>query len=292
MKFTAITVVAALLLCFQAVQCKVSSPPQSSFSSSPSSSSTKNATTVSYPGIGTFNATDYLDQSSTKKSTLYLPFSPSTINLIFQLYTRSNRQQPQNITWNSTESLQRAANFDGSKPTKIIVHGYSENPSNREWMHDMKNAFLERMDVNVIIADWSGGNKEPYGQAVANAPLVGPMIAIQMSLMITGLDPAGPSFKDRQPKGRLWYSDAKFVDVIHTDAKPLVGMGYEEPSGTVDLYPNGAKSQPGCAKDRIGACTTSRLYVMETIQKQLPIDVPIMRLSMQTTVLVVVVEPI
>ncbi len=31
---------------------------------------------------------------------------------------------------------------------------------------------------------------------------------------------------------------------------------------------------------------------METIQKQLPIDVPIMRLSMQTTVLVVVVEPI
>ncbi len=183
MKFTAITVVAALLLCFQAVQCKVSSPPQSSFSSSPSSSSTKNATTVSYPGIGTFNATDYLDQSSTKKSTLYLPFSPSTINLIFQLYTRSNRQQPQNITWNSTESLQRAANFDGSKPTKIIVHGYSENPSNREWMHDMKNAFLERMDVNVIIADWSGGNKEPYGQAVANAPLVGPMIAIQMSLM-------------------------------------------------------------------------------------------------------------
>lgn len=146
-------------------------------------SSSANNKTVTYPGIGTFNETDYLDKSSTIKSTSYLPFSPSTINPKFILYTRSNRQNPQNITWNSTESVQRANYFNGTKQTKVIVHGYVENPDTREWMGDMKDAFLNKSDVNVIIVDWSGGNKEPYGQAVANSAVVGPMLAIQISML-------------------------------------------------------------------------------------------------------------
>lgn len=35
---------------------------------------------------------------------------------------------------------------------------------------------------------------------------------------ISGLDPAGPNFSRKPSTSRLDYTDAKFVDVIHTDS--------------------------------------------------------------------------
>ena len=147
----------------------------------------------------------------------------------------------------------------------------------------MKDAFLTASDVNVIIVDWSKGNKFPYGQAAANTRVVGAMIAIQITAIatlknaslssfhiigqslgahtagfagkflgnqtlgqITGMDPAGPNFEGTPPEARLWYTDAQFVDAIHTDIRPVIGLGMEEACGTVDFYPNGGRSQPGC----------------------------------------------
>ncbi|MGE9615916.1 MAG: hypothetical protein ACQPRI_06405 [Solitalea-like symbiont of Tyrophagus putrescentiae] len=65
---------------------------------------------------------------------------------------------------------------------------------------------------------------------------------------ITGLDPAGPFFEGLQPEARLWHTDAQYVDSIHTDARPLleVGFGMYETCSHVDIYPNGGKVQPGC----------------------------------------------
>lgn len=65
---------------------------------------------------------------------------------------------------------------------------------------------------------------------------------------ITGLDPADPFFKDTDPIVRLDASDAKYVDVIHSDAKPFVtgGLGMEKAIGHVDFYPNGGYDNPGC----------------------------------------------
>lgn len=43
------------------------------------------------------------------------------------------------------------------------------------------------------------------------------MFNILIISWISGLDPAGPQFSGKPSTGRLDYTDADFVDVIHTD---------------------------------------------------------------------------
>lgn len=62
-------------------------------------------------------------------------------------------------------------------------------------------------------------------------------------ILLTGLDPALPLFYSAHFNRRLSRNDAKFVDVIHTNA--LV-QGQLAPCGDVDFYVNGGLSQPGC----------------------------------------------
>ncbi|XP_071444353.1 pancreatic lipase-related protein 2-like [Hetaerina americana] len=142
-------------------------------------------------------------------------------------------------------------------------------------------ALLTRMDCNVITVDWSNGAGIPYNQAVANTRVVGLEIAHLVNTLlktkngsagdfhlighslgaqtsgyagerieglgrITGLDPAGPMFTSMPNFVRLDKKDAKFVDVIHTDAE-LMGFGMEEAIGHMDFFPNGGNSQPGCS---------------------------------------------
>ncbi|XP_052900822.1 pancreatic triacylglycerol lipase-like [Anopheles moucheti] len=68
---------------------------------------------------------------------------------------------------------------------------------------------------------------------------------------ITGLDPAELAFTETDVMVRLDPSDAKFVDIVHSDATPFVpniGLGLFEPIGHVDFYPNGGFNQPGCER--------------------------------------------
>lgn len=60
---------------------------------------------------------------------------------------------------------------------------------------------------------------------------------------ITGLDPAMPGFITADNENKLDKSDAKFVDVIHTNA---FVQGQVQESGHVDFYVNGGTIQPGC----------------------------------------------
>ena len=64
---------------------------------------------------------------------------------------------------------------------------------------------------------------------------------------ITGMDPARPDFEApimKDPKDRLDPTDAKFVDVIHSDSG---AAGFIRPLGHADFYPNGGSfRQPGC----------------------------------------------
>lgn len=62
--------------------------------------------------------------------------------------------------------------------------------------------------------------------------------------MVSGLDPAFPLYIFQGDVGHLAKTDAKFVDVIHTDGGVF---GFPNPIGHVDFYPNGGIAlQPGC----------------------------------------------
>lgn len=73
---------------------------------------------------------------------------------------------------------------------------------------------------------------------------------------ITGLDPAGPQFDNLEPKFRLDKTDAKLVDVLHTNSGASIfakaRYGTALASGHIDFYANDGCHQPGCNFDRFG----------------------------------------
>lgn len=72
---------------------------------------------------------------------------------------------------------------------------------------------------------------------------------------IIGLDPAGPLFSMGSPGERIDPNDANYVEIIHTNAWTL---GFGEPLGNSDFYPNWGRSQPGCGIDLVGTCAHGR----------------------------------
>nr|CAD7442263.1 unnamed protein product [Timema bartmani] len=83
---------------------------------------------------------------------------------------------------------------------------------------------------------------------------------------ITGLDPAGPMFKSAARSKSLDKTDARFVDVIHTN---IHYFGLSRPIGSADFYPYNGKTQPGCSfpKNIIQKCShsMSHKYFTESI---------------------------
>ncbi|KAL3869628.1 hypothetical protein ACJMK2_042293 [Sinanodonta woodiana] len=229
---------------------------------------------ICYPEIGCFGITPPF-----YNSIFLLPQSPSDIGVKYKLFTRRNTESPQVLTANV--DVVQSSNFDGSTATKFIIPGYKHSASDPSYLNT-KDAILEREDVNVIIVDWhDGAFQNNYARSVANARVVGALIALLMKTLntvakgdyfgkvhlighslgahvagyageripgtgrITGLDPAGPLFEHTDPRVRLDPSDANFVDVIHTNTN---AFGMKASVGHVDFYPNGGKKQPGCPK--------------------------------------------
>nr|BCX71429.1 adult-specific protein A1 [Ischnura senegalensis] len=205
------------------------------------------------------------------------PSSREEIGTTFNLYTRQNNNNAERLRVLDNGNIESRF-FDPKKDTKFIIHGFGSS-ANEDWVVDMRQLLLKHLDVNVITVDWSKGASAAYPQAVSNTRVVGLEVANMVnSLMdrkggsasgfhlighslgahtagyageripglrrITGLDPAGPLFKQLPTFVRLDASDAMFVDVIHSDAE-LLGYGIQDISGHVDFFPNGGYRQPG-----------------------------------------------
>ncbi|BFY99446.1 hypothetical protein BsWGS_02486 [Bradybaena similaris] len=222
-----------------------------------------------------------------------LPESPDKLKTKYILYTRENRDTPVYLDARYPEDVTNVWPDFRERPTKFIIHGFFHTVKTWSWMEDLAKELLKQGDYNSIVVDWSGGNQLPYIQATANTRVVGAQIAVLINYLIgtgnftaddfhiighslgahiagytgarvavlgriTGLDPAGPYFRDVDRRVRLDDTDAKFVDAMHTDAVKL-GWGMETPSGHVDFYPNGGRDQPGCGRHLVSEITDSGL---------------------------------
>ncbi|KAG8228722.1 hypothetical protein J437_LFUL009404 [Ladona fulva] len=209
------------------------------------------------------------------------PLPRRVINTRFILYTRKNPAEGQVLSAHNDQSI-RKSHFDPAKPTKVIIHGFIDTPLS-SWVKEMRRELLRAGDWNIFVVDWAGGSLPLYTQATANTRLVGLELGFFINYLqknfgleprnvhmighslgahtagyagerikglgrITGLDPAEPYFQGMPPFVRLDPTDADFVDVIHTDGRSilLLGYGMSQPCGHADFYPNNGKEQPGC----------------------------------------------
>ncbi|XP_039101841.1 lipase member I isoform X3 [Hyaena hyaena] len=198
------------------------------------------------------------------------------MNIVLMLYTRNSRSCAEPL-FEQDNSLN--VNFNTSKKTVWIIHGYRPTGSTPAWLQNFLKVLLTYEDLNVIVVDWNrAATTFLYSRAVKNTRKVAASLGIYIQTLlshgasldnfhfigmslgahlsgfvgkifqgqlgrITGLDPAGPRFSGQPYNQRLDYTDAKFVDVIHSDTD---GLGINEPLGHIDFYPNGGKKQPGC----------------------------------------------
>ncbi|XP_050053058.1 pancreatic lipase-related protein 2-like [Aphis gossypii] len=222
-------------------------------------------------------------------------------NITFHLYTRITDDYV--LNYSSTESLKQAP-FITNASIKLLIHGYTGH-KNYSPNTELRPEYLKYQDLNVISVDYKELVQPPcYVQAVYNVPLVGKctnkflqklfrvredlklfhLHVIGFSLgaqvaghvgrlmnssieRVTGLDPASPMFSE------FWFnnevldkSDAKFVDVLHTN----IGLkGKISPLGHLDFYANNGCKQPGCTDT---SCSHVRAveYFAESINTKKP----------------------
>ncbi|XP_053306314.1 pancreatic triacylglycerol lipase [Spea bombifrons] len=214
-----------------------------------------------------------------------LPWAPEKINTRFLLFTRNNQNSYQTISATNPSSIS-SSNFRTSRKTRFVIHGFTDS-GQEAWLSDICRRLFQVEDVNCIAVDWSGGSRTLYSQASNNIRVVGAEVAYFVDILsknfgyspsnvhlighslgahaageagkrkrgiyrITGLDPAEPYFQNTPTEVRLDLSDAGLVDVIHTDAGPLIpslGFGMSQVIGHLDFFPNGGIHMPGCPQN-------------------------------------------
>ncbi|XP_038564122.1 lipase member H isoform X2 [Micropterus salmoides] len=205
-------------------------------------------------------------------------FIGTSLTIRLLLHTRDN---PSCGTLMSHTNLSAHPQFNLSRPTTFIIHGYRPTGSPPIWVHNATELLLARNDINVIVVDWNRGatnmnyftaventrkaadnlttfieKMQEHGASLSSIHMIGVSLGAHISGFIgaklngsigriTALDPAGPQFTGTPPEDRLDSTDAQFVDVLHTD---IDALGYRKPLGHIDFYANGGTDQPGCPK--------------------------------------------
>ncbi|XP_028161543.1 pancreatic lipase-related protein 2-like [Ostrinia furnacalis] len=102
---------------------------------------------------------------------------------LYLLYTCNNNKTAQILVMNNASSIKKS-NYNPSVPSVVIVHGYI---TNRNSMINMvlRDAFLGRSDVNVIVLDWSRYAYSLYTTAVRVIPFLGRGLAYFLRFLIS-----------------------------------------------------------------------------------------------------------
>ncbi|XP_018323783.1 lipase member H-like [Agrilus planipennis] len=215
----------------------------------------------------------------------------SASDITLYLYTQRNPSIPE-IYPLDIRALSSSSIYDSSKQNVFVIHGW-QNSHFSSVNRLIRSAYVDVVDVNVFVVDWSPISHTLYTNAFANVPRIGQHLGqfiedmqahfglgadkftiVGHSLgahvagctgaaansdigVIVGLDPAGPLYFNNITENRLHPSDAQFVHAIHTCGGRL---GYDDSLGTADYRPNGGKDQPGCRIDPTGVCAHARAY--------------------------------
>uniref|UniRef100_A0A673TJ81 Triacylglycerol lipase n=1 Tax=Suricata suricatta TaxID=37032 RepID=A0A673TJ81_SURSU len=241
---------------------------------------------VCFPRLGCFSD-DAPWAGIVERPLKILPWAPKDVNTRFLLYTNENPDNFQEIV--ADPSIIMGSNFKTDRKTRFIIHGFIDKGEENWLSKTCKNLFTVE-SVNCFCVDWKSGSQTGYTQASQNTRIVGAELAYFVEVLqsafgyspsdvhiighslgahaageagrrmngtigrITGLDPAEPCFEGTPELVRLDPSDALFVDVIHTDAAPVIpnmGFGMSQTTGHLDFFPNGGKEMPGCQKNII-----------------------------------------
>ncbi|XP_012288719.1 pancreatic lipase-related protein 2 [Orussus abietinus] len=220
------------------------------------------------------------------------PEHPNVINTKFLLYTRENREEPQVLEYNDEFRSILESRFNVSKRLKVIVHGYKGSGTDEgaifgllalldkedlnviviDWARGagttygaaVANTELVGRQLALVLLKAISLGMDPADVHVVGFSLGAHVAGCASEILkarkiligrITGLDPASPFFKHhllRERSRKLDVSDARFVDVIHTDGSEVFtdGFGLLGPIGHVDFFPNGGRQQPGCTDVR------------------------------------------
>ncbi|XP_075979037.1 lipase member H-A-like [Anticarsia gemmatalis] len=209
------------------------------------------------------------------------PMSANAFKLLtISVQRNGNMLTPRSIyNYYQMKELVKDPNIDFDRPTMLYVGGYLDHPKYLPAM--VLGAVYKKLGYNVLLLDTNSFTMTEYPVASRNMRTVGKHTAemlvtltkygldpkklslIGLSLgaqtagfiaknyqfltgrnisRITGLDPAGPCFRNLGPEDRLDQSDADFVDVIETN---IDGYGMAAPIGHVNFYVNGGEYQPG-----------------------------------------------
>ncbi|XP_047111831.1 pancreatic triacylglycerol lipase-like [Schistocerca piceifrons] len=163
-------------------------------------------------------------------------------DVVFQLYTKANPSSPQILTAGGSY----VGNFVASKQTKFVTHG---------WVNQGDHMSAIRDGLASLGA--STNNMQLVGHSLGAhvCGVAGNRVTAGRLNRITGMDPAAPLFGIESTADRLDASDASFVQVIHTS---IVFPGWKDAMGSIDFYPNGGSSKPGCGIDAGGVCSHGR----------------------------------
>jgi len=201
--------------------------------------------------------------------------------LTMKLYTRADPDVGQVVTCDSIPS-----NFDGSKETMFITHGWLGSMTLWSFYKEQVAAAVAT-GRNIIAVSWEGSSVNPnYLQSASDTRSVGAEIGVVVNKLkkehglaianiwcighslgahvcghagaytrigrITGLDAAGPCFDTHDVSVGLNLASAEYVEVIHTNGKDstLLQQGTMKRMGHVDFYVNGAGTQPECNQNR------------------------------------------
>ncbi|XP_050304641.1 pancreatic triacylglycerol lipase-like isoform X2 [Anthonomus grandis grandis] len=185
------------------------------------------------------------------------------------------------VVTTTKESL-KSAKFKNGVFLFILIHDFTSN-GYTGWIKHISNVLkLRTKKCNIISVDWGAGAQPPFDQAVANARLVALEIVHFLKFLrkhndivmdevhlighglgahiagyvgkdhqarkITGLDPTGPRFSGMPIHVKLDATDAKYVEILHTDAMDYNSQGTRELEGHADFFINNANIQPGCGE--------------------------------------------